>query len=66
MDKHSQLALFEVAYFAALFHTIQLVHFTLQKAQGPLGWIWNVAAVLAVVAFGVVLAVRPRLVATVR
>jgi hypothetical protein len=63
MNRRSQLAVFEVAYFTVLLDVIWLVHVSLTKAHGPHGWMWNIAALLAVVAFGIVLALRPRLAA---
>jgi len=62
MIKRSHPALFEVAYFSVLSEIIWLVHVALTKAHGPLGWIWNLAALLAVVAFGTVIALRRHLV----
>ncbi len=65
MGKRSRLALFEVAYFTVLFDVIWLTHVALSRAQGPRGWMWNVAALLAVMAFGIVLMLRRRLLAAV-
>lgn len=65
MRQRSRSALFEVAYFTVLFDVVWLVHVALSKAHGPLGWMWNGAALLAVLAFGIVLMLRRRLLAAV-
>ncbi len=61
MNRQSRSALFEMAYFGALFEVIWLVHVSLTKAHGPLAWAWHCAALAGVVAFGIVLLLRRRL-----